>query len=94
MPANQPGSHLSASGNGPEGSEKFLKSFTWAGKCLLQTELNVSRKNLLVVLRCSYKQYKHKKANNMKLHGKMFTSEIDMQHVKKDSYKIQYFLRV
>ena len=30
----------------------------------------------------------------MKLHGKMFTSEIDMQHVKKDSYKIHYFLRV
>jgi len=24
----------------------------------------------------------------------MFTSEIDMQHVKKDFYKVHYFLRV
>jgi len=30
----------------------------------------------------------------MKLYGKMFTSEIDMQHVKNDYYKVHYFLRV
>ena len=28
----------------------FFKSFTWTRKCLLQTEANVARKNLLVVL--------------------------------------------
>ena len=27
----------------------------------------------------------------MKLHGKMFTLEIHMQHVKKDFYKVHYF---
>ena len=30
----------------------------------------------------------------MLLYGKMFTSEIDMQHVKKDFYKVHYILRV
>jgi len=27
----------------------------------------------------------------MKLYGKVFTSEIDMQHVKKDFYNVHYF---
>jgi len=40
----------------------------------LQTEVNFARKNLLVVLRCSCKQYYLRKANNIKLYGNMFTS--------------------
>jgi len=46
--------------------------------------VNVACKNLLVVLWCSYKQYYYRKAKNMKLYGKMCTSEIYMQHPKKD----------
>jgi len=57
---------------------------------LLQTEVNVARKNLVVVLWCSCKQYYHRKANTMELYGKMFTSELDMQRVE-DFYKLYYF---
>jgi len=49
---------------------------------LLQSEENVTRKKLLVVLWCSYKQYYRIKANNIKLYGKMFSSEINIQHEK------------
>jgi len=31
----------------------FMKSFRWVRKSLLQTEVNIARKNLLVVLLCS-----------------------------------------
>ena len=59
----------------------FLKSFRWAAKCLLQTEENVARKKLLVVSSSSYIQYYRRKANTIILYRKMFTSEIDTQHV-------------
>jgi len=34
----------------------------------------------LVVLRCSYRQYYRGKANIVELYGKVFTSELDIQH--------------
>jgi len=43
----------------------FLKSFRWARKSLFQTEENVARKKLLVVLWCSYRQYYRRKANTV-----------------------------
>jgi len=72
----------------------------------LQTEENVARKKSLVVLWCSYRQYYRRKANTTKSYGKIFTSEIDIQHVKLELYitftknalffgilqKLQYFL--
>jgi len=95
-PVNQSRGHLSASRSGPEGIVRnFLKSFRWARKCLLQTEENVARKKLLVVLWCSYGQYYRRKANTIGLlYRKIFTSGIDMQHVKLEFYKVHYFCRV
>jgi len=73
---------------------------------LLQTELNVASKNLLVVLYGVHAGNDHESYNiintdnislswkskyTMKLYGKMFTSEVDMQHLKKDFYK-RHFL--
>jgi len=52
----------------------------------LQTEENVARKKLLVVLLCSYRQYYRRKANTIKLYGNIFTSEIDILHVKLEFY--------
>jgi len=46
------------------------------------------------VLWRSYRQYYRRKANTIRLYGKMFTSEIDMQHVKLEFYKVHYFYRV
>jgi len=54
----------------------FMKSFWWATKCLLQTEVNVERNNLSDVLWCSYRQYCHRKANTKKLCGKSLLLKI------------------
>jgi len=57
-PVNQSRGHLSASRSGPKGIViNFLKSFRWARKCLLQTEVYVARKKSLFVLWCSCGQY-------------------------------------
>jgi len=51
-------------------------------------EENVRRecKKLLAVLWYSYRQCYRKRANTIKLYGKMFTSEIDIQHVNLEFY--------
>jgi len=49
-------------------------------------EENVVRKKLLAVLWYSYRQCYRKRANTIKLYGKMFTSEIDIQHVNLEFY--------
>jgi len=48
----------------------------------LQIEVKVARKKSLIVLWCPYRQYYWRKANAIKLYGKMFTSEMDLQHAK------------
>jgi len=55
-PGNQHGGHLSASLKGSEVLRSFLKSFRWPRKCFLQTEVNIARMNVSVVLRCSCRQ--------------------------------------
>jgi len=64
----------------------FFKSSGELENVFLQTEENVARKKLLVVLWCSYRQYYRRKAKTIKLYRKMFTSEIDTQHVKLEIY--------
>jgi len=54
---------------------------------LLQTEVNVAHKKL-IVLWCSYRQYYRRKANTIKLYGKIFTPEIDIQQAKFDFYYV------
>jgi len=54
----------------------------------LQNEVNVARKksSVVYVLWCSYRQYYRRKANTIKLCEKMFTSKIDIGHVKLEFY--------
>jgi len=40
----------------------------------------------------TYRQCYHRKANTSKLYGEMFTSEIDIQHVKLEFIKCILFL--
>jgi len=54
----------------------------------LQTEMNVARKNFLVVLWCSYSNTTVEKQISYR---KIFTSETDIQHVKLDFCKVHYF---
>jgi len=59
----------------------------------LQTEVNVTRKNLSVVLWCSYRKY-YRRKENIKLCGKMLFSECDIPHVKWNFSNVLSFLRV
>jgi len=59
----------------------------------LQTEVNIVRMNLSVVLWCSCRQYYRGKANII-LCGKMFIVEYDIRHVKLNFYKMLSFLSV
>jgi len=52
----------------------------------LQTEENAQLKKLLLMIWCSYMQCYRRKANTIKLDGKMFTSEIDIYHLKLEFY--------